>query len=327
MAAAAPKPDTAGHPRRAWAFLAWTFGIGWGLALLVRIVLGPAPAALEGAPPSLALQSPPMAYALLGLLFLVLPALVAVVLARRWRVPLGRYGLPGRSPGAALWLAPLLALGLTGIATLLPVAAGMGRLDRGGTGQVQRLGQAGRFVEALELKLDLEERRAPLLHEVATGLLVGVTIGLLLALGTELGWRGLLDAELGHLGRAWSGLACGVIAAAWWAPVLPMAVAAGDTDWPGAALRLASYALLGIVLSWSRAATGSVLTPAALVATWAALGDVPLMAIDGGTPLQIEACRLIAIVLAVVLLLHSRAPPREDRAGVVVNCGGGGDTP
>jgi len=324
MAAAAPEPDTAGQPRRAWAFLAWTFGIGWGLALLVLMVVGPATAALE-ASPSPALQSQCIAYALLGLLFLVLPALVAIALARRWRVPLACYGLPGRSPGAALWLAPLMALGLTGIATLLPVAAGIGRLDPSGVGEVQRLAESGRFVEALELRLDLEERNAPLLHEVATGLLVGVTIGLLVALGTELGWRGLLDTELSHLGGAWSGLACGVIAAAWWAPILPMAVAAGDTDWPGAVLRLASYALLGIVLSWSRAATGSVLTPAALVATWAALGDVPLMALSGGTHLQIGACRLIAIVLAVVLLLSSRAIPRQGRAGAVINCGGGGE--
>lgn len=296
------------QPRRAWTFLAWTFGTGWGLALLMRLAFGPAPPATEGEVVEAA-QGLRGAWAALGLLMLLLPGIVTIILSRRDRVPLTRYGLPGRSPGAALWLAPLVALGLTALATLLPIAVGIGRIDLTGRGEVQRLGAEGKFVQALELKLGLEEQPAPLLRRIASGLLLGVTLGLLLALGTELGWRGLLATELGHLGPTWSALACGLIAAAWWAPMVSVTVAGGETDWPGAALRLASYALLGIVLSWARATTGSVLTPAALVATWAMLGGVPALAIGGGTHLQLEVARLaaVAIVAAALLIVAPRS--------------------
>jgi len=307
MAGAAREPDAPPETRRAWIFLAWSFGIGWGLALLLRTALGPAPVVTDGevAPAAQSLRG---AYAVLGLLMLLLPAIVTIALSRRECVPLSRYGLPGRAPGAALWLAPLIALGLAALAALLPVATRIGRIDATGTGEVQRLGAEGRFVEALELKLDLEAQRAPLLRRVASGLLLGVTLGLLLALGTEVGWRGLLLTELGHLGPAWSGLVCGLIAAAWWAPMVSITASAGETDWSGAVLRLTAYALLGIVLAWARAATGSVLTPAALVSTWATLGGVPALAISGGTHLQLEVSRLasVAIVAAALLTIGAR---------------------
>ena len=259
-----------------------------------------------------AAQSLRAAYAALGLLMLVLPAMVTLALSRREGVPLQRYGLPGRAPGAALWLAPLMALGLTALTTLLPLVARVAEYDPGGMGEVERLGAEGRFVEALELKLDLEGRPAALPRRVASGLLLGVTLGLLVALGTELGWRGLLLTELGHLGPARSGLGCGLIAAAWWAPMASVAVAAGETDWPGAVLRLTSYALLGIVLAWARRASGSVLTSAALVGTWATLGGAPALATAGGTRLQLEIARLAAVVIVAVALLIVTRRPRAD---------------
>lgn len=293
--------------RRAVVFLAWTFGIGWGAAMLVRAILGPVPAAGPDSTSPSPVQSYHMIYAVLGLLFLVLPALITLGLSCRWRVSLNHYGLPGRSPGAALWLAPALTVGLTAISILLLILAGIGRFDASGMGEVQRRGEAGMFVEALELKLDLEEQRMPLLRRLTSGLTMGVTIGLLIALGTELGWRGLLVTELSRLGWAWAALASGLIGAVWWAPVLPATVASGETAWAGAVLRLASYALLGMVASWLRYVTGSILPAAALVATWATLGDVPLMAVVGGTYVQFEVSRLVAVLLLVLgLLVRSR---------------------
>ena len=295
-------------PRRALVLLAWSFGIGWGLALLARIVLGPALPGDQGVVGSTHTDAQRIAYSVIGLLFLVLPAIVAVVLAHRWRVRLEHYGVPGRAPGAALWLAPLMALGLTVLAVMLPIVGRVSSFDRSGMGQVQRLGEGGRFVEALELKLDLEDQQAPLLHATAKGFVLGVTLGLLVAMGTELAWRGLLHVELRPMGRAWTALIGGLAGAAWWAPLLPMAVAAGDTAWPEAVLRLGAYAVLGIVLSWARAATGSVLVPAALVATWMALGEVPPMALRGGSLMQIELARLAAVVVVAlgVLMVHVR---------------------
>ncbi len=298
-------------PRRALMLLAWTFGIGWGLALLARIVLGPALPGNQGTVGATLTDAQRTAWSLLGIVFLVLPAVVTVVLARRWRLPLDRYGLPGCAPGAAFWLAPLMALGLTVLTILLPIAAGVSHFDRTGMGQVQRLGAAGRFVEALELKLDLEAQHAPLLRAVAKGLVIGVTLGLLVALGTELAWRGLLHVELQPLGRAWTALIGGLVAAVWWAPVLPTAVATGDATWPEAILRLGSYAVLGIVLSWAREATGSVLVPAALAATWMALSGVVPMALSGGSLLHIEFARLVVVVAVAVGLLMMNVGPRE----------------
>ncbi len=307
MGHAVREPDAPPQPRRAWRFLAWTFGVGWGMALLLGLALGPAPDA-DTAELSPAAGLVRGAYAALGLLMLMLPAVVTIVLSRREGVPLRRYGLPGDASGAALWLAPLVALVLTGLATLLPVIARVAEFDLRGTGEIERLGAEGRFVEALELKLDLEEDPTPMPRRVASGLLLGVTLGLLVALGTELGWRGLLLTELSHLGAAWTGLVCGAVAAVWCAPMVWVAVSAGETDWSGAVLRLTAYALLGVVLAWTRTVTGSVLPPAALVGTWATLGGVPALAISGGTHLQLEISRLaaVAIVAVALLIVHAR---------------------
>lgn len=311
-------PETANNlrpsPRRALILLAWTFGIGWGLALLARIMLGPVLPGDQGTVGATLTDAQRIAWSLLGIVFLVLPAAVTVVLARRGRLPLDRYGVPGCAPGAAFWLAPLMALGLTVLTILLPIVAGVSSFDRTGMGQVQRLGAAGRFVEALELKLDLEAQHAPLLRAMAQGLVIGVTLGLLVALGTELAWRGLLHVELQPLGQAWAALIGGLVAAVWWAPVLPTAVATGDTTWPEAILRLGSYAILGIVLSWAREATGSVLVSAALAATWMALSGVVPMALSGGSLLHIEFARLVVVVAVAVGLLMMNVGPRKQPA-------------
>lgn len=295
-------------PRRALVLVAWTFGIGWGLALLARIALGPVLAGDPGASGSTLTEPQRLAYSVLGVLFLVLPALVTLVLTRRWRIRLAQYGLPGYNPGAALWFAPLVALALVALTTLLPVLAGVSSLDLSGRGQVQRLGESGRFVEALELKLELDAQQTPLLHPLARGLVLGVTLGTLLALGTELAWRGALHVELQPLGSAPPAFVSGLVAATWWAPLLPVAVVSGEVGWPEAVVALGAYAALGIVLSWARSATDSVLVPAALVGTWLALGDLPAMALRGGTLLQIELARLASVVLVGlgILLVHGR---------------------
>ncbi len=292
----APKPDAA-PVRPAWLLLAWTFGPGLAVVLAVRLLTGPASGSEIADMPA---GSPQVVACLaLAVFLVVLPPIVAAALAVRWKLSLRAHGL--RWPGAStILVAPFVGLALMLMATALPLIVGIGRFDPAGMGEVQRLGDAKRFVEALEHKLRIEEGVQPLLREVAGGLAGGLLMGLLLAPFVEFPWRGVLQSQLIGLGFAVSSAAAALAAALWWsAPMLLTPLVAGE-DRSALPVRVATYALLGLVLSWARVATGSVLPGGVIVATTSALHDLPLMAVRGGTHLQMELCMLVAVALLAI---------------------------
>ncbi|MEA3401090.1 MAG: hypothetical protein U9R79_07595 [Armatimonadota bacterium] len=295
---------------RAVIFIAWSFPLAWVATIAVRLIVGPFPSVAPGAP----LTSVPefWPYAALFAFIVLLPPVVAWLLARRWGLSTRRWGLRVGRSGQAVLVTPLVALAVAMLATALPIAAGIGRLDLSGMGHVQRLGEAGRFEEALEEKLDREDSPYPVGARVVSGLVTGLILGVLLAPIVELPWRGLLQTELAWLGFARSSLLVGVLAAAWWLPAL----ACGPDDQPGLPLLgvwLGTVALLGVPLSWLRLSTGSIIPASVLAASWASLGELPLMAVRGGTELQIEIAKLGAVALLAGAALVW--PPRSAKTG------------
>lgn len=280
-----------GGDSAAWRFITWTFGIGWGLAALLRTITGPMSVPVEY---SARIETTPAAI-ILSVLFFLLPAIIAFTVARSTRTPLRRWGLrwPGLTP---LLIAPLVALGLALLATALPVILGISEFEPSGMGEVQRLAEEQR-IEALELKLQLEDEGAVLSRKIGVRLLGGLILGLLFAPIIELPWRGLLLTGLSGHRFAIASLTAGAVAAAWWLPhelLVGSAGVHGSGIW---AVTLISYALLGIPLAWARIQTDSILPAGVLAVTVSAMSEIPALATAGGSHLQLELCGMAAVGL------------------------------
>ncbi len=292
-------------PKRAWRFVAWTFGIGWGAAAVLRAVVGPMGGPLD---PQF-VESADSSITFLGVLFFLLPAIVAFIVAAHERVPVQSRGLR-MAPATTLLTAPLVALALALLATGLPVILGISEFEPSGMGEVQRLAEE-RSVEALELKLDLDEQPRPLGSAVVRGLLVGVIAGLIFAPIVELPWRGLLFTELSGRGFAYAAVVSAALSALWWLPFQLLVGMAGFHGTAAAAVGVGSWALLGGPLAWARVRTGSILPGAILAVSDSAPSDIPRLATAGGSHLQLELCGLAAVgLLAAAALIW---PPKTGR--------------
>ncbi len=299
--------DAGGSPTReaarAWTFAAWTFGIGWAAAAVLRLIAGPMGGPLD---PDAATPAD-WAATTLSVLFFLLPFIVTVVMARRWGVRMKSWGLQ-MAPLSTLLIAPLVGLALALLATALPIAIGISEFEPSGMGEVQRLAQA-QNIEALELQLELADVERPLGREVVSGLVSGLLLGLLFAAIIELPWRGLALTELSGRGFAHAALVPAVLAGLWWLPYQLLVGMIGYHGGGAAVVGIASYALLGVPLAWARLKTGSILPAGILAVTVSALSELPRLATAGGTHLQLELCGLAAVgLLAAGALLR---PPKE----------------
>ncbi len=285
-------PESEPSPRRAWTFVAWIFAIAWPAAALMWILL-----------PSASRDD--VGRSLIGAILIVVPVLVTVGLQRRSGGRFRDWGLR-TPPVTTLLLAPLVSLALVVLATTVPVLIGISQFDPSGAGEVERLASERR-TEALELKLDIDEYGSPLRGRIVVGLITGTVLGLILAPVVELPWRGLLLTELSARGYLKAVLASSALAALWWLPLqLQVDLVAGGA--PFGIVRLLSYALICVPLSWLRTQTDSILPGSMLLVTAVALSHIPALALRGGDRLQIQLCALAVVgVIAGLALIF---PPR-----------------
>jgi len=286
-------PQTARRrsPARAWTFVAWTFGIGWGCAAVLRLLAGPMGGPLDSDTADASRWAPTV----LSLLFFLLPAIVAFVMARRWGIRARLWGLR-MAPLSAILTAPLVGLALALVATALPIAAGISEFEPSGMGEVQRLAEE-HSVEALELQLKLADEQRPLGREVVSGLIAGLLLGIVFAPIIELPWRGLVLSELSGLGFARAAVFPAVLAGLWWLPFQLLVGMVGFHSPGAAAVSVVSYALLGVPLAWVRVKTGSILPAGVLAVSVSAFSELPRMATAGGSHLALELCSLAAVAL------------------------------
>ncbi len=285
--------DDAGRrsPERAWRFVAWTFGLGWTAAGLVRVIAGP-----MGGPFDSVFDEPAeWAQIALSIPFFALPVIIALIMANAAGVRVRSWGL--RMPSInALLIAPLVALVVAIVATALPIAFGISDFDPTGAGEVQRLAEA-HSIDALTLQLELADDPQPVRSALVRGLLAGVLFGVLLAPIIELPWRGLVFTELSARGFAHAALVSAGLAALWWLPFWLLAGTGGFRS-PSAVLAFGgAYALLGLPMAWARARTGSIVPGSMLAVAVSALSALPRLATAGGTHLQLELCALVAVAL------------------------------
>lgn len=284
-------------------FLVLAFGLAWLVALPVWLGDGIADPAFT--PTALLMMTTPAIAAVLVVFFVERPA-------RRARA-LGLW--PLRPIGTVSgWAATGIAVSMAMVLVALPVGALLGVYPAD-------------FAGLSGFRRTLEEQVGPGAVSGSVGLLavlqialvpLAAVVGVLPALGEEIGWRGWLLPKLMPLGAVPAILVSGVVWGTWHAPVLLLGYNyPGTPGWLAVASMTAMCVLVGAVLGWVRLRSGSV-WPAALghSAFNATAGSFLLFAQAGATVDTTQATILgwsgwiVPLVLVVVIVATGRFAPR-----------------
>lgn len=270
------------------AFVLLTFVLSWGLAGAFF---------LTGLP----LKSP--FGMVLGVTYMFMPALAAVIVQRRHGQRVKDLGVRwkwNRYFAVGWFSPPVLAVAALGASLLLP-------------GVIFSPGMEGmfeRFAGSLTPEQIAEMRRAvetspihPVWLALGQGLIAGITVNAIAAFGEELGWRGLLWEEWKNQGFWKASAMIGVIWGVWHAPLTLQGHNYPQHPVIGVGMMTLFCLLLAPLFSYVRLKSGSVLAAAIMHGTLNATGAVALMLVQGGNDLTIGMTGLAGLsVLALANL-------------------------
>jgi membrane protease YdiL (CAAX protease family) len=284
--------------RKVGSFLALTFGISWTAAVLF-VLLGLDLSTLQGT-------------VLVVVGYMWAPAIAALV-TQRWSGDPIRTGcglVRGRLRWSVLaWLTPVGLLGLTiGIGTLLPgvtITTDYATFLRG-------LGLPEAQIEASLTALEAVPLPVPVFF-VLQGLVAGLTINALAALGEELGWRGLLLRELSPLGFWRVSFLTGLVWGIWHAPLVVQGHNFPDAPYVGIAVMTAWTITVTPVFTYLAVRAQSVLAPTLLHGSFNAVASLSLVYLTGAGTLLVGPVGVAGIgaglVATGVCVLHDRYVP------------------
>ena len=276
-------------------FLLLAFAISWTVAGLLYLI-GIDLATIQG-----------RLFGVIGIMWG--PALSAIIV-QRWSGGSirSRCGLTvGKLRWVAIaWLAP---------AGLIPLAIGIGILIPGVTvasdlaAQLLALGLTE--AQAQEAVEQLEAVPLPVLSILLLqGLAAGLTINAVAALGEELGWRGLLLAELAPLGFWNVSALTGVIWGIWHAPVILQGHNFPEQPILGILVMTIATIVLSPIYTYLTVRAGTVIAPTLLHGSFNGVGSVTLIYLVGAGALVTAPVGLVGILAAVVgvgiCLAHDR---------------------
>lgn len=294
----------------AWRRVGLFYGIAFGGAVLVaagiwalRQALGPA--------------GPIVALGVTALVYMPLPMVAGLIvervshqpslLAREWRVLRANFWRTyGRNALVAVLLVGVI------LAVSLPVAWLAGTVRLPGAGHLASRDELTQQVVELAGGLpvsDLPPLVVLVVVSAVGGIVAGLTINGLFALGEEYGWRGVLADELRPLGLWRATLLTGVLWGLWHAPIIMLGHNYGD-QWRWGILVMITWTVpLSYVLTWSRERTGSVLAPAMLHGAFnGVLGVFTLIIVGGNVLISLPVGLLMALILMVVAVVVWRIP-------------------
>ncbi len=208
------------------------------------------------------------------LLALIFPPLVLFILARwfRWN----------RWFFFAWFLPPLLAIASMGVTLLIP----------GITFSPSMEGMFQRFSSSLtpeQLQAMRDSAAALPVHPfwltLIQGLIAGVTVNAIAGFGEELGWRGLLQKELSHLGFWKSSLLIGVIWGVWHAPIILQGYNYPDHPQFGVFMMTVFTTLFAPLIAYARIKAKSVIAAAIMHGSLNGTAGLSFILIAGGDDL------------------------------------------
>ncbi|MBI2568708.1 MAG: CPBP family intramembrane metalloprotease [Candidatus Schekmanbacteria bacterium] len=305
-----PVNDLIRPARRAARFYALTVVLSWALAAvvwaagfrwigLVPIVVGP--------------------------VYMWIPGIVAVVLARRqhgsnWRDALALRWRWSWLLGAALLGPVVLAVAATGVGLLLPgtsfdptMEALFQRLHDMLT--PQQIAAARAQVTSLPIH--------PFWLSIPQALLAGATVNSIAALGEELGWRGYLHQALGTMSFTRRHATIGALWGIWHVPLILQGHNYPRHPLQGVILMIVFCVLLAVPMGYLREASRTLVAPTFFHGTLNACAGMPLLVTAGGDDTLIGMTGLagLLVLLAtwpVALVLRHRSPMPAGAPGAVV---------
>ncbi len=297
--------------RVAWSRVAWFYGIAFGGAVLVSLLLW---ALRQADVPTAVIQGAT------AVLYMPLPLVAGLLVERRagrrpliateWRHLRTRFWAT-IGPSAVYALVVMIAVLALGFAVALIAGAvglpGAGHFVANDAEFRERLLQ---IVPALPADVQLPPVPVLAVALLSQGLLAGLTINGLFAFGEEYGWRGVLAEELRPLGNVRANLLTGVLWGFWHAPIIILLGHNYGTEWGwGIFLMVAWTTPLAFLLSWVRQSSGSVLAAAILHGAYnGTIGFLALTIIGGSVIVAVPMGLLMALVLTVVALIVWRLP-------------------
>jgi membrane protease YdiL (CAAX protease family) len=287
--------------RKALVFVVLTFAVSWLLAGGYY--------ALGGS------LNQPLAIVVM-LIYMFMPMTAAIIVQKAiykqpLREPLGISFRPNR------WF--LVAWLLPGIAALLTIGTSV--LVPGVQYSPDMAGFFAKYASALtpEQLAAMKAQMAafpihPLWIGLAEGLLAGITVNAVAAFGEELGWRGLLQHELSHLGFWKSSALIGLIWGIWHAPFIVRGYNYPQHPLAGVAMMTIFALLLSPILAYVRFKGKSVIAAAIAHGTLNGTAGVPLMVILGGNDLTVGMTGLagFAVLAAINLAIFVFQRLRRD---------------
>ncbi|MEA1898101.1 MAG: CPBP family intramembrane glutamic endopeptidase [Bacteroidota bacterium] len=141
----------------------------------------------------------------------------------------------------------------------------------------------------------------PIWFSLLQGLVAGVTINAIFGFGEELGWRGLLQRELGLLGFWKSSLTIGVIWGIWHVPIILQGHNYPEHPVAGVFMMTIWCILLAPIFSCVRLKANSVIAAAIFHGSINATAGLAVMVIKGGNDLLIGVTGLAGFIVLIIL--------------------------
>jgi membrane protease YdiL (CAAX protease family) len=271
-------------------FIGLTFSLSWLIAILFFILGGK--------------WNTPISM-VVGVVYMFVPMTIAIIVQKfiyrePLKEPLGISFKLNRWFLVAWLLPPIVAFATLGVSLLFP----------GIEYSSEMAGMFERFRQLLtpEQFKKMEEQAATLpIHPfwivLLQGLVAGITINAVVSFGEELGWRGLLQKELGFLGFWKSSVVIGVIWGVWHAPIILQGHNYPQHPIAGVFMMMVFCVLLAPIFSYVRLKAKSVIAAAVIHGSLNGTIGLAIIVVKGGNDLIIGGTGLAGfIVLAVVNL-------------------------
>ena len=269
-------------------YIAISFALSW-LIVLVFLSSG----GRWGTPASMAIAA----------LYMFMPMVAAILVQKiYYREPLKRpLGISfkfNRWWLVAWLLPPLIAIATIGVSLLLPIVQYAPDM----TGFFERY--AGMLspqqLEQMRTQMDIFPVHVFWIA-LLQGLIAGITINAVAGFGEELGWRGFLLKELGHMNLWKSSLIVGVVWGIWHTPIILQGHNYPQHPVVGVFMMIAFCLLLSPIFSYLRIKSRSVIPAAIAHGSLNATAGLSIMMIRGGNDLTVGLTGLAGFITLLIV--------------------------